>query len=164
MCRGRKRDFCVGEFARQFGSQVPSRLVASAKSWLCHSGVDRRQAILPWKAPEGVRKVSPLEAATMYLKHLVDAWNHVIAKDVANHRIENQDIILTVPASFDAEARELTVEAAKAAGIEKMTLLEEPQSAFYAWIDACKESWRDQVEVGDVVLVCDLAAALRTYP
>lgn len=151
-----KRDFCVGEFARSFGSQVPSRLVASAKSWLCHSGVDRRQAILPWKAPEGVRKISPLDAATMYLKHLVDAWNHVIAKDVRDHRIENQDIILTVPASFDAEARELTVEAARAAGIEKMTLLEEPQSAFYAWIDACKETWRDQVEVGDVVLVCDV--------
>src|SRR6266404_1747219 len=138
------RDFCVGEFARAFGSQVPTRLVASSKSWLCHSGVDRRQAILPWKAPDGVRKVSPLEAATHYLKHLVDAWNHQIAKDVAAHRIENQEIILTVPASFDAEARELTVEAARAAGMEKMTLLEEPQSAFYAWIDACKDAWRDQ--------------------
>jgi molecular chaperone DnaK (HSP70) len=150
------RDFCVGEFARTFGSQVPTRLVASAKSWLCHSGVDRRQAILPWKAPDGVRKVSPLDAATHHLKHLVDAWNHQIAKDVAAHRLENQEIILTVPASFDAEARELTVEAARAAGIEKMTLLEEPQSAFYAWIDACKDAWRNQVEVGDVVIVCDV--------
>jgi len=150
------RDFCVGEFARTFGSQVPTRLVASAKSWLCHSGVDRRQSILPWKAPEGVRKVSPLEATTHYLKHLVDAWNHQIAKDVVAHRLENQDVILTVPASFDAEARDLTVEAARAAGIEKFTLLEEPQSAFYAWIDACKDAWRDQVEVGDVVVVCDV--------
>lgn len=150
------RDFCVGEFARSFGSQVPTRLVASAKSWLCHSGVNRRDPILPWKAPEGVRKISPLDAATMYLKHLVDAWNHQVAKDVADHRLENQDIILTVPASFDAEARDLTVEAARGAGLEKFTLLEEPQSAFYAWINACRDGWRDQVEVGDVVVVVDV--------
>ncbi len=151
-----KRDYCVGEFARNFGSQVPTRLVASAKSWLCHPGVDRRAPILPWKAPENGRKVSPLEAATYYLKHLVDAWNHQVAKDVAAHRLENQDIVLTVPASFDAVARELTVEAAKAAGFEHLTLLEEPQSAFYAWIHNSKDQWREQVEVGDVVLVCDV--------
>lgn len=151
-----KRDWCAGEFARTFGSQVPTRLVSSAKSWLSHTGVDRKQPILPWKAPEGGRKVSPVEAATHYLKHLVDAWNHQIAKDVADHRLENQDLILTVPASFDAVARELTVEAARAAGLDKVTLLEEPQAAFYAWIDASHEEWREQVEVGDVVLVCDL--------
>src|SRR6185295_13766844 len=97
-----KRDYCVGEFARVFGSQVPTRLVASAKSWLSHTGVDRRAAILPWKAPEGGRRVSPLEAETYFLKHLVDAWNHLIAKDVVEHRLESQEIILTVPASFDA--------------------------------------------------------------
>ena len=151
-----KRDFCVGEFARIFGSQVPTRLVASAKSWLSHPGVDRKQPILPWKAPENARRLSPVEASTYYLKYLVDAWNHQVAKDVADHRLENQEIILTVPASFDAVARELTVEAARAAGLEKITLLEEPQAAFYAWIDASHESWRDQVEVGDVVLVCDI--------
>src|SRR4051794_31160363 len=123
----RGRDFCVGEFARNFGSQVPSRLVASAKSWLCHPGIDRRHAILPWKSPEGTRKVSPLEASTLYLNHLVDAWNHVVAKDVADHRMENQEVVLTVPASFDAVARELTVEAARLAGLEKLILLEEPQ-------------------------------------
>jgi molecular chaperone DnaK (HSP70) len=150
------RDFCVGEFARAFGSQVPTRLVASAKSWLCHDGVDRRQPILPWKAPDTVRKISPLDACVAYLKHLADAWNHLIAKDVADHRLENQDIVLTVPASFDAAARELTVEAARAAGLERITLLEEPQAAFYAWIDATEDTWRDQVEVGDVVLVCDV--------
>ena len=92
------RDFAVGEFARTFGSQVPTRLVASAKSWLCHAGVDRRQPILPWKAPENARRVSPLEASTHFLKHMVEAWNHVMARDVAEHRLENQDIILTVPA------------------------------------------------------------------
>ena len=94
--------------------------------------------ILPWKAPEDGRKVSPLEASTLYLKHLVEAWNITIAKDVAGHRLEQQDIILTVPASFDAVARELTVEAARAAGLEHLTLLEEPQAAFYAWIDASR--------------------------
>jgi molecular chaperone DnaK (HSP70) len=150
------RDFAVGEFARNFGSQVPSRLVASAKSWLCHAGVDRSAPILPWKSPENARKISPVETAVLYLKHLVDAWNHQVAKDVADHRLENQDIILTVPASFDAQARELTVDAARRAGLEKLTLLEEPQSAFYAWIHAQKDAWREQVDVGDVVLVCDV--------
>src|SRR6516164_11496318 len=149
------RDYAVGEFARNFGSQVPTRLVSSAKSWLCHAGIDRRQPVLPWKAPEDARRVSPLEASTYYLKHLADAWNHLIGKDAANH-LENQDIILTVPASFDAVARELTVEAARAAGLERVTLLEEPQAAFYAWIDASQDGWREQVEVGDAVLVCDV--------
>src|SRR5207249_8901072 len=151
-----ERDYAVGEFARNFGSQVPTRLVASAKSWLCHTGIDRRQPVLPWKAPENGRRVSPLEASTYYLKHLCEAWNWQIAKDVAANRLEQQDIILTVPASFDAVARELTVEAARAAGLEHITLLEEPQAAFYSWIDASHEEWRKQVEVGDVVLVCDV--------
>jgi molecular chaperone DnaK (HSP70) len=150
------RDYAVGEFARNFGSQVPTRLVASAKSWLCHSGVDRRQPVLPWKAPDDARKVSPLEAGVYYLKHLADSWNYLIAKDVDAQRLENQDIVLTVPASFDAVARELTVEAARAAGLEHITLLEEPQAAFYSWIRASHETWRDRVEVGDVVLVCDV--------
>jgi hypothetical protein len=150
------RDYAAGEFARVFGSQVPTRLVSSAKSWLSYAAVDRRQPILPWKAPEGGRKVSPVEASTRYLKHLVEAWNYRIAKDVTENRLENQDIILTVPASFDAVARELTVEAARAAGLERVTLLEEPQAAFYAWIDASGDRWREQVEVGDAVLVCDV--------
>ncbi len=150
------RDYAVGEFARNFGSQVPTRLVASAKSWLCHPGIDRRAAVLPPRAPDNARKVSPLEATTLYLKHLREAWNFAIAKDVAENRLERQDIILTVPASFDAVARELTVEAARAAGLEHITLLEEPQAAFYSWIDASHEQWRKHVEVGDVVLVCDV--------
>lgn len=151
-----ERDFAVGEFARSFGSQVPTRLVASAKSWLSHPGIDRRQPILPWKAPEDARRVSALEASTFYLKHLVDAWNFQIAKDVPENRLERQDIVLTVPASFDAVARELTVEAARAAGLDNLTLLEEPQAAFYSWIHASRDQWREQVEVGDVVLVCDV--------
>ncbi|MFN4259905.1 MAG: Hsp70 family protein [Gemmataceae bacterium] len=151
-----QRDYAVGEFARTFGTQVPTRLIASAKSWLCHPGIDRRGAVLPWKAPEGVRKMSPLEASTAYLKHLCEAWNHTIAADDKKSRLEKQDIILTVPASFDAAARELTVEAARAAGLENITLLEEPQAAFYAWIESTGEDWRKQVQVGDAVLVCDI--------
>jgi molecular chaperone DnaK (HSP70) len=159
----KERDYCVGEFARVFGSQVPTRLVASAKSWLCHAGVDRRAPILPWQAPAGGRLVSPLQATTYYLKHLVDAWNWLMARDVAEHRLENQDIVLTVPASFDAVAKELTVEAARAAGLEKLTLLEEPQAAFYSWIEASKDQWREQVEVGDVVLVCDVGGGTSDF-
>jgi hypothetical protein len=157
------RDYAVGEFARNFGSQVPTRLVSSAKSWLCHSGVDRRAPILPWKAPEGGRKVSPLEASQRYLKHLAEAWNATVARDVADHRLEQQDIILTVPASFDAVARELTVEAARAAGFENLTLLEEPQAAFYAWLDAAGEDWREQVRVGDLILVADVGGGTTDF-
>jgi hypothetical protein len=157
------RDYCVGEFARNFGSQVPTRLVSSAKSWLGHAGVDRKAPILPWKAPETTRHLSPLEAATRYLKHLAEAWNYSVAKDVADHRLEQQEIILTVPASFDAVARELTVEAARAAGFEHLTLLEEPQAAFYAWLDACGESWREQVRIGDLILVADVGGGTTDF-
>jgi hypothetical protein len=150
------RDYAIGEFARNFGSQVPTRLVSSAKSWLCYDGIDRRQPVLPWRAPDDARKVSPVEAATRFLRHLVESWNNLIAKDVAENRLEQQDIILTVPASFDAVARELTVEAARAAGLEHLTLLEEPQAAFYSWIESSKDHWRKQVKVGDVILVCDV--------
>jgi molecular chaperone DnaK (HSP70) len=151
-----KRDYAVGEFARQQGSLVPTRLVSSAKSWLCHPGIDRRAPVLPWKAPEDGRHVSPLEASTLYLKHLAEAWNQAMARDHSEYRIEQQDVILTVPASFDAAARELTVEAARAAGLQHVTLLEEPQAAFYAWLDHSQDSWRDQVHVGDSILVCDV--------
>src|SRR3954470_1954748 len=157
------RDFAVGEFARNFGSQVPTRLVSSAKSWLCHAGVDRRAPILPWKAPEGGRKISPLDASTRILKHLAESWNAKLAKDVADHRLEQQDIILTVPASFDAVARELTVEAARAAGFENLTLLEEPQAAFYAWLDAAGDDWREQVKVGDLILVADVGGGTSDF-
>src|SRR5262245_25244931 len=136
------RDFAVGEFARNHGGLVPTRLVSSAKSWLCHAGIDRRGPVLPWKAADGSRMVSPLEASTLHIKHLAEAWNNTIAAGNDALKIENQDIILTVPASFDAVARELTVEAARAAGLEHVTLLEEPQAAFYAWIEGSHDKWR----------------------
>ncbi|MCI0700657.1 MAG: Hsp70 family protein [Planctomycetia bacterium] len=158
-----KRDYCVGEFARVFGSQVPTRLVASAKSWLCHTGVDRKAAILPHRAPDtGARKVSPVDASTRYLKHMAEAWNSVMGKEAAN-RLEVQDLVLTVPASFDAGARELTVEAARAAGFENLTLLEEPQAAFYAWLDRAGDEWRKQVSVGELVLVADVGGGTTDF-
>src|SRR5260221_388966 len=129
-----ERAFAVGEFARNHGAKVPGRLVTSAKSWLCHAGVDRTAALVPWSAPPDVERLSPVEASARYLKHMAEAWNHVIAKDKADDRFEAQQIVLTVPASFDDVARNLTVDAAKKAGIEHLTLLEEPQAAFYCWL------------------------------
>ncbi|MFM7149572.1 MAG: Hsp70 family protein [Gemmataceae bacterium] len=157
------RDFCVGEYARRVGTQVETRLVSSAKSWLSHTGIDRKSPILPWRAGEGDRRVSPLEASTTYLKHLAEAWNHRMAGNKADLRLENQEIILTVPASFDAVARELTVEAARAAGLEHLTLLEEPQAAFYAWIEQQGDAWREQVKLGDVVLICDVGGGTTDF-
>jgi molecular chaperone DnaK (HSP70) len=157
------RDFAVGEYARKQGSLVETRLVSSAKSWLCHAGVDRKAPILPWKAPEGDRRVSPLQATTLYLKHLAEAWNKRMAGDDNELRLEHQDVVLTVPASFDASARELTVEAARAAGLEYLTLLEEPQAAFYEWIDHSGDRWRKQVKVGDVVLICDVGGGTSDF-
>ena len=158
-----ERDYAVGEFAKHFGAKVPTRMVASAKSWLSHTGADRKAPILPFRAGEADRRISPVEASVRYLKHLAEAWNAGMAKGIAEHRLEVQDVILTVPASFDAAARELTVEAARAAGFEHLTLLEEPQAAFYAWLDGQGEGWRKQVGVGDLVLVADLGGGTTDF-
>lgn len=158
-----ERDFAVGEYARKQGTQVETRLVSSAKSWLCHAGIDRKAKVLPWRAGEGDRRVSPLEASTLYLQHLAEAWNTRMAGDKDELRLEHQDVVLTVPASFDAAARELTVEAARAAGLEHVTLIEEPQAAFYAWIDQQGDDWRKQVKLGDVVLICDVGGGTSDF-
>jgi hypothetical protein len=157
------RDYAVGEFAKNFGAKVPTRLVTSAKSWLGHAGADRKAPILPFRAAETDRRISPVEACTRYLKHLAEAWNFSVAKAIPEHRLEAQDIVLTVPASFDAAARELTVEAARAAGFEHLTLLEEPQAAFYAWLDGQGEAWRKQVQTGDLVLVADVGGGTSDF-
>ena len=153
----------VGSFARDHGAKVPGRLVGSAKSWLSHPGVDRHEAILPWIAGDIVEKVSPVEASSAYLIHLRDAWNHKMAGKSAPDRLEHQDVFLTVPASFDAAARELTVEAARAAGLEKVILIEEPQAAFYAWLCFQGDQWRKQVKVGDILLVCDVGGGTTDF-
>jgi molecular chaperone DnaK (HSP70) len=156
-------DRLVGTFAREHGAKVPGRLVASAKSWLSHAGVDRRGPILPWTAADDVTKVSPVTASAAYLEHLRDAWNARVAGKKADDRLENQDVLLTVPASFDAVARELTMEAAGRAGLKHVTLLEEPQAAFYAWLGVEGDRWRKQVKVGDIILVCDVGGGTTDF-
>ena len=152
----------VGSFARDHGAKVPGRLVGSAKSWLSHSGIDRRSPVLPWGAPDEVAKVSPVEASTAYLAHLRDAWNKGKGSKPAD-RLEKQEVLLTVPASFDPVARDLTIEAARAAGLENVTLLEEPQAAFYAWLASQGEGWRQRVKVGDLLLVCDVGGGTTDF-
>ncbi|NUA26539.1 Hsp70 family protein [Cupriavidus basilensis] len=146
------RDFAVGELARSRGAATPIRLVSSAKSWLCHPGVDRRAAILPNDAPAEVPRVSPLETSVRYLSHLREAWDHAHP----DAPFGEQDITVTIPASFDPAARELTAEAAESAGYARMTLLEEPQAALYSWIQKSGGQWRKEVKVGDIILVVDV--------
>jgi hypothetical protein len=155
----------AGELARTHGAKVPTRLVSSAKSWLSHPGVDRRGALLPWQAPEEVQRVSPVEASTRYLRHLREAWDHTFArtKEDAANAMAAQDVIITVPASFDAAARDLTLEAARAAGLENIILLEEPQAALYAWLEAQGESFRKRVKVGEVILVVDVGGGTTDF-
>lgn len=130
------RQYVVGELAREQGARVPGRMVSSAKSWLCHGGVDRQAPILPWNSLPEVPRVSPVEASARYLGHLREAWNWVMARDDETARLERQHIVLTIPASFDEMARRLTLQAALQAGLQPVTLLEEPQAAFYAWMAA----------------------------
>ncbi|WP_305370665.1 Hsp70 family protein [Photobacterium leiognathi] len=147
-----KPNAIVGAMARSLGSKTPIRLISSAKSWLCHGGVNRRDAFLPLNSPEEVVKVSPLEATQQYLEHMADAWNFQHPESP----IFDQDVTITVPASFDPAARDLTAEAARNVGFKHLTLLEEPQAAVYSWIKNNDESWRDQVSVGDIILVVDI--------
>ncbi|HYD40532.1 MAG TPA: Hsp70 family protein [Anaeromyxobacter sp.] len=144
----------VGELARSLGAATPIRLVSSAKSWLSHPTLDRRAATLPAGAPAEVPRVSPLDASARYLAHLGAAWDAL--RGDADGPLAAQRVVLTVPASFDAVARELTVEAARKAGLEEVTLLEEPQAALYAWLEAMGEGWRKALRPGDLVLVVDV--------
>jgi molecular chaperone DnaK (HSP70) len=156
-------DRIVGEFARTQGARVPAHLVASAKSWLCHPGVDREADILPWGCPPDARRVSPVEASADYLRHIRDAWNHVFAREDESLRLEHQEVVLTVPASFDEAARELTLAAAKLAKLEHLTLLEEPQAAFYCWIVSHQEGWQRSVRAGEQILVCDIGGGTTDF-
>jgi hypothetical protein len=143
----------VGEFARQQSAEKPERTVAAAKSWLAHSKVDRHQPILPWGAPASVPKISPVTASRRYLEHLIAAWEH----SHPDAPIAEQVVVLTVPASFDAAARELTREAALAAGLPaSLILLEEPQAAVYSWLTTTGDRWRRLLKVSETLLVCDM--------
>jgi hypothetical protein len=154
-----EQDYAVGEFARARGALTPIRLVSSAKSWLCHAGVDRRAAILPNDAPAEVARVSPLEASTRYLAHLRQAWDDAHPEAP----FAEQDITVTIPASFDPAARELTAEAARAAGYTTLTLLEEPQAALYNWIQTSAGRWRKDVKPGDIILVIDVGGGTSDF-
>ena len=153
------QNFAVGEMARSRGAQTPIRLVSSAKSWLCHPGVDRRAAILPNDAPPEVERISPLEASTRYLAHLRHAWDQAHP----DAPFDQQDVTVTIPASFDPAARELTAEAARAAGYASLTLLEEPQAALYNWIQGSAGQWRKDVKPGDIILVIDLGGGTSDF-
>ncbi len=149
----------VGVFARAQGAASPSRLVSSAKSWLSHTGVDRNGEILPWQAEDEVPKCSPVQAAARYLGHMRAAWERAHP----DAPLDEQDVVLTVPASFDAVARELTIEAAALAGFEAPTLLEEPQAAMYDWLAQHGERWRSELGVGDLVLVVDIGGGTTDF-
>ncbi|MDM8517607.1 Hsp70 family protein [Desulfobacterales bacterium HSG16] len=163
----KNNDVAVGEFARERGAELPQRLIASSKSWLCHTLVDRNKPILPWEGPlikeSDKSKKSPVEAAAMLLQHIKDAWDNTIAENDTKLEMNHQEVFLTVPASFDAVARELTVKAADMAGISNITLLEEPQAAFYSWIESSGENWRKNIEKGDMVLVCDVGGGTSDF-
>jgi len=148
----------VGRLAQKRGVEAGGRLVTSAKSWLCHTGAERTSPILPVAAPEGAPRVSPVEASRLYLDHIRCAWNH----EHEDAPLEQQRVVLTVPASFDAVARELTQRAAEEAGYKDLTLLEEPQAAFYAWIERHPD-WREQVTAGDLVLVVDVGGGTTDF-
>ena len=144
--------YITGEWAKRRGVENASRLVHSAKSWLSHSGVDRTAPLLPLTAPEGVTKVSPLEASTAYLTHLRQSLGD----------IKDAQVLITVPASFDASARSLTEDAARRAGFANFVLLEEPQAAFYAWLER-HEDWRERVHSGDKILVIDIGGGTTDF-
>jgi molecular chaperone DnaK (HSP70) len=151
-------EFVAGRLAQKRGVENAGRLVASAKSWLSHSGVDRTASILPWNAPEAVRKLSPVDASAQYLEHLRQAWDF----KMPDAPFIEQQILVTVPASFDAVARELTLDAARHAGFRDVTLLEEPQAAFYAWIERHPD-WREHVKLGDLILVVDIGGGTTDF-
>lgn len=152
-------DYAVGFFARDHGTMSPGRLIASVKSWLCHAGVDRTADLLPWQGAVDVDRLSPVEASARYLRHIRRAWDHAHPDEP----LAAQDIVLTLPASFDEVARELTVKAAAAAGLPRVVLIEEPQAAFYAWIDKHRDNWEELVRPGQKILVCDCGGGTSDF-
>ncbi len=151
--------YTVGVFARDHGATVPGRVIASVKSWLCHSGVDRTAAILPWHGASDVERLSPVAVSSRYLSHIAMAWDTRFPE----YPLHRQEVTLTVPASFDAVARELTVAAAHQAGLPHLVLLEEPQAALYAWVYAHADDWHTLVQPGLTILVCDIGGGTTDF-
>ena len=157
-CHG---DNFAGAYARDHGGKVPARLVSSAKSWLCHANADRKAPILPWGASKEVRKISPIHATAAYLRHIRRAWNRRQSDEEAF--LEYQMVIITVPASFDEVAREMTLEAAGLAGMGDVILLEEPLAAFYSWLMTHEHDWNKFVETNDLILICDVGGGTTDF-
>jgi molecular chaperone DnaK (HSP70) len=154
-----ERSYCVGTYARNRGGELSERLIASPKSWLCHSGIDRRENILPLSSGEVEKKMSPLNSIAVILQHLKESWD----QQFADHPFNDQEIFVTVPASFDPSARQLVQEAADVAGYPEVILLEEPQAAFYSWLHRKDDNWRQELEVGDTVLVVDIGGGTTDF-
>jgi hypothetical protein len=155
----RKTGAIVGALARDRGLQLPGRQISSAKSWLCHDGVDRQSPILPWQCDDDVEKISPVEASARYLSHIRQCWDRLHR----SHPLSEQDVVLTLPASFDQVARQLTVEAAAIAGLPRVLLIEEPQAAFYAWLNLHRQGWQNVVAAGQTILVCDIGGGTTDF-
>lgn len=153
------RKYCVGLFARERGAELPGRVVSSAKSWLCHAGINRREKLLPLHSEEHTVKKSPLEVIADILRHIREAWNFKMAPAC----FEDQQVLVTVPASFDPSARQLVLEAAVLAGFPEIVLLEEPQAAFYAWLHKHEDAWRSMLKVRDSVLVVDIGGGTTDF-
>lgn len=153
------RAMVVGCYARDQGTFAPGRVIHSAKSWLCHGGVDRTAALLPWQGADDVKRLSPVEVSAHYLAHIRRAWD----EQFPQHPLAQQDFVLALPASFDEIARELTVRAAALAGLPRVVLIEEPQAAFYAWIDAHRDRWEQLVQPGWKILVCDIGGGTSDF-
>ena len=162
-----KSSYTVGSYARDYGATIPNRFISSAKSWLCHSGVERKEKILPWGGNLAEVMHSPLEITSFYLDYIKKAWNHKYAhlKDSFGNPclFEEQNIVITIPASFDETARELTIEAARLAGCKQINLLEEPLAAFYSWLDLNSDSWQEQIAKDERVLVIDIGGGTSDF-
>lgn len=153
----------VGQFARDHGGLVPDRMVTSAKSWLSNPHVDPKQRTLPWRSDSAEEKLSPFEVSCCYLQHLKNAFLHTVHAQGRPWDLGDGQIVVTVPASFDEVARSLTAEAAEAAGLGHVILLEEPQAAFYAWTARAGRQWRETVVPGDIILVCDVGGGTADF-
>lgn len=152
-------DGFVGVLAREHGGLNPGRQIASAKSWLCHSGVDRTAELLPWHGAPDVPRCSPVQAEARYLDHIREAWDHAHPND----RLEDQEVIVTVPASFDEVARELTIKAARTAKLKRFRLIEEPLAAFYSWLHFHRRQQTQWLKPGNVILVCDIGGGTTDF-
>ena len=150
---------CVGVFARARGIDHTGRVVASAKSWLCHAGVDRSAKLLPWHADTDVLQFSPAEICSKFLGYIRQCWDDEHPTDL----LADQDVVVTLPASFDEIARELTVLAAREAGLQKILLVEEPQAAFYAYLASHQRDWHERIHAGQCVLVCDIGGGTTDF-